>query len=1240
MTTTIHTNPAASFTVSDTNTADTITVGDGPAENGFQTTQITTAANTAIFANKTNVVIDGGNKNDKVVLDNPDPAAGLLSLTIQNLGTGEIDGGNSNANSPDIAVGGLALFLNTGDIGHTRALQTQANTLTAETNGGNINITNGVRAPTTLNIGILQASGGIVLANNGTINDFNSGITAIGNIFIDATGATADFNTGSGAGIISTAGSIINGVEIGEDTNLGDGVGGGSMSAAAGINWMTGRNFTMNANASVTNSTSGNIIITAGGNITLLTSPDGLANAPEIVDNASGGSIALTAGSGKTLTVDSTGATAIASNNGAIFLAADAMLLNKGIISGTQVTSLAPASIGQAISLGGNDAPGVLGLTQAELNLISASVLRIGSNIAGNITIAAPITESGANTLALINSGSISEAAFGSLHAANLRVSSAGPVILNSVNNGFSTVAADVAGPVILSDGPNTLTIGIVDGAVGIATNNSAVNLTADNINISQSINAGTGIVTIAPSTSSQTVALGGADAAGTLGLADTELGQITASVLRVDSGLNAGINVTGTVARHAGYNTLSLTTPQSINQTAALAVANLALNAGSAITLTNSGNSVDTLAFVNTSLSVSFTNGSGARLTIGAVDGLTSSWNAGTTTTISTGANLSLATGLSSAGATTLTSASGKIRDGANGAIVDVTAPSLGLSASTGIGTAGDPLQTQVGTLNAVTSTGGVFINNDRAVPGTLKLGNGGGGLKVGGASGDIVLTNNGTIDSVNNGDNISGPGNITVKAQGATADLNISGQMAQFSVTDSGSGLIDLKAGRDVTLGGSVANSLGAILSSAGSIVVGAGRNFTINPNAYLNVASGSGGITVSAGGDFTMLTPPASLSSAPYFQTAGGAITLSAGAQHSMTLASTGTNAVSSNDGNISLTADTLNINQGVNAGSTGNVLIQPVTAGQPISLGTATGGLNLTSAELNLVTAKNLTIGNASAAFVTLGGTVKPTNVTNLTITTGGNFTATAGSGLGATGGTVTINFGQNGLGATADLTNVAFSSTNFVIGGSGNDTFIPNPATISTFTGGGGTDTFKGTATQLTLDTITDISSGDKIVITDGNLAHFSYHLNGSTLSFDPDTSISQTFGTLTLSNAPLGHFIASADPVSGVDLTYYESPPSDFTGNGFSDLLWQNNNGTPAIWEMNGTSVIGNAALSNPGSAWHLIGTGAFNRGGKSDLLWQNNDGTPAIWEMNGTNVIVGGTLFDPGSAWHLIPSR
>ena len=65
MTTTIDTNPAANLTINDANTADVITVSDGPAENGYQTTQVTTAANTAIFANKTNVAIDGVTKTTR-----------------------------------------------------------------------------------------------------------------------------------------------------------------------------------------------------------------------------------------------------------------------------------------------------------------------------------------------------------------------------------------------------------------------------------------------------------------------------------------------------------------------------------------------------------------------------------------------------------------------------------------------------------------------------------------------------------------------------------------------------------------------------------------------------------------------------------------------------------------------------------------------------------------------------------------------------------------------------------------------------------------------------------------------------------------------------------------------------------------------------------------------------------------------------------------------------------------------
>jgi hypothetical protein len=33
--------------------------------------------------------------------------------------------------------------------------------------------------------------------------------------------------------------------------------------------------------------------------------------------------------------------------------------------------------------------------------------------------------------------------------------------------------------------------------------------------------------------------------------------------------------------------------------------------------------------------------------------------------------------------------------------------------------------------------------------------------------------------------------------------------------------------------------------------------------------------------------------------------------------------------------------------------------------------------------------------------------------------------------------------------------------------------------------------------------------------------------------------------------------------------------------------LWQNSSGDVAVWEMNGTAVIGGAVLGSPGPTWH-----------------------------------------------------
>ena len=94
-----------------------------------------------------------------------------------------------------------------------------------------------------------------------------------------------------------------------------------------------------------------------------------------------------------------------------------------------------------------------------------------------------------------------------------------------------------------------------------------------------------------------------------------------------------------------------------------------------------------------------------------------------------------------------------------------------------------------------------------------------------------------------------------------------------------------------------------------------------------------------------------------------------------------------------------------------------------------------------------------------------------------------------------------------------------------------------------------------------------------------------------------------------------------------------------FNDDGHSDILWQNTNGQAAIWEMNGTNVIGGGNVgANPGPSWKVVGTGDFNDDGHSDILWQNTNGQAAIWEMNGTNVIGGGNVgANPGPSWKVV---
>ena len=123
-----------------------------------------------------------------------------------------------------------------------------------------------------------------------------------------------------------------------------------------------------------------------------------------------------------------------------------------------------------------------------------------------------------------------------------------------------------------------------------------------------------------------------------------------------------------------------------------------------------------------------------------------------------------------------------------------------------------------------------------------------------------------------------------------------------------------------------------------------------------------------------------------------------------------------------------------------------------------------------------------------------------------------------------------------------------------------------------------------------------------------------------------------------LTQIPGGSAAVGPNPGPG----WAEIGTGDFNHDGHADILWQNaSNGQAAIWEMNGTNVIGGGLVGpNPGPSWKAVGTGDFNGDGHSDILWQNTDGQAAIWEMNGLTQIPGGSALvgpNPGPDWKVV---
>lgn len=397
--------------------------------------------------------------------------------------------------------------------------------------------------------------------------------------------------------------------------------------------------------------------------------------------------------------------------------------------------------------------------------------------------------------------------------------------------------------------------------------------------------------------------------------------------------------------------------------------------------------------------------------------------------------------------GTATLTATVSTISDG-NGAANNITAPNVALTAVTGVGTAADPIETMLTNFEATSATGGVFLSN----AGALNIGNVNGalnGVDVTGASGNISLVATGSINVSTMNEDISGPADITLNAQGAASDLTTSGNHAPSAIRSSGvAAVVSLTAGRDVLLG-TVAGS--GHVTSAGSSLVNAGRDVVLRQGTMLDVNS-AGTNVVNAGRDIVLFNDGL----ASRITTRGGLINLTANRDVTANTMS-GSNSIDSTQAgttpagaNITITATTgsINLGDGVNAGTAGNVILNALAGsitdtnlngasrvvGNGLTAAAATGIVLETA--VNTVTSATVSgmglIDLRELDALTLA--IVTTANGNASVTAGGALTNAAGAnisvaGVGSFGGS-TVTLG-NQAGDMVNVASLTFNSAGVV-----------------------------------------------------------------------------------------------------------------------------------------------------------------------------------------------------------------
>ncbi|MCL4207257.1 MAG: PD40 domain-containing protein, partial [Pirellulaceae bacterium] len=176
---------------------------------------------------------------------------------------------------------------------------------------------------------------------------------------------------------------------------------------------------------------------------------------------------------GRNLSVTATSILAASSGNmnvtdgGSISLSSNNLAIDSSaaISAGNGIVAIKPFAGGQ-VDLGGADGAGIVGLTDTELDRISAGTIKIGDSSSGAISVSSAISPGGTAILHLVTGDVVTQT--GAIAVGGLALEAAGGVSLLSTANAVTTLAGSTPGGAFVYHDSDGFDVGTVAGVAGV----------------------------------------------------------------------------------------------------------------------------------------------------------------------------------------------------------------------------------------------------------------------------------------------------------------------------------------------------------------------------------------------------------------------------------------------------------------------------------------------------------------------------------------------------------------------------------------------------------------------------------------------------------------------------------------------------------------------------------------------------------------------------------------------------